>query len=90
MTRKVDISLNRKYAKPAFGTIDLVAEYYMSTIGDDGYSKNIYLVKCEIGGLENTSPVLNVRSAELVEFQDETNQDTLIESAIIQLFEDNI
>ena len=83
------ITINRKYLHNGFGGSDLYIEYYFTTGIDTPY-KNTYLVTCSIISLETLNPYLNVIGAELADFQKETNQETLTEQGIKDLFEEEI
>jgi len=81
-------TVNRKYAQSVFGSIELRVEYYYTI--KDGLTENCYLVNCQIYGIETGDVYIRPYSAKLADFQTETNQYTLIESAVIESFEDEL
>jgi len=84
---KTSITVDRKYSLPAFGETRLCVDYYFTT---NGRCKNTYLVTCRIVGIEIGDISLSPISSELASFQEVTNEETLIESAVLDLFLETI
>jgi hypothetical protein len=80
------IEVDRKYCQNSFGSTDLMVDYFFTII--DGHTKNTYLVTCKVQAIETGNIYLDVKSAKLVDHQEETNQFTLIEDAVISAFDE--
>lgn len=83
---KTKIEISRKYITPTFGEMELKVDYYFTVI--NGNIKNTYLVVCKVTGFETADVRLSPIEATLAEHQTETNSETLVESAVIDLFEE--
>ena len=85
---KTTLEVAKKYSKNSFGMTDLMVDYYFSTF--DNSEKNTYIVTCIVRSLENGKIYLGSQSAELADHQEETNSSTLVESAVLDLFDETI
>jgi len=92
--RKTTIEKGGVSIKNCWGCQMLMVEYTLTDIEPRENTKNTYIVKCEVRGLETAEVFLEPSEVELVaEINSDgdkiTNENTLTEDGVKELFEEN-
>ena len=84
ITEKVTIEHLKSYAEQTLYRMSLLADYSLTHVKNG--KVNEYLITVEVRGLQGGSIWLEVVSVEY----DKSNEETLIDEAVIDLFESNV
>lgn len=85
----VTIDYYETKARPTFGIQHIKAYYVMTHVKHGRVNK--YMITCEISGMQVHDVELMATSAEFMgDMEIDSNDETLTESAAMQLFEDNM